>query len=160
MLLQVDLPSSPHIRPTKVSHATVRLLWIYTTWVTLKYTSSHRRNGLHLNHQFIWLPFKEIISTLKKWKKLKPTIPFQWHPLLQPCSNSVVLDLCLPRQPNLLMNTLKSPSANPQVCNTFTVIQGWFHSSTSKICLLHKFASRHHASIARLSIHSTSNSLL
>ena len=123
-LVQVGLPNLSAHSPNQDIPTFTWLLRIYTTWVTLKSVSFPCWNGIHLNHQVIWIPFKELTTTLRKCKNSKPTIPFQLHSWLHPWFRPVVLDLHFPKKQNLYMNSPQSPSVAPQTFKTFIVIQG------------------------------------
>jgi hypothetical protein len=80
--------------------------------------------SLQRNHYNTW-----------KVKELKPTIPFQWQRLLQPCSKPIVLDLRLPKKLTIRMNSPQPLSGTPKACKKFIAIQVWVHLSTSWIHL-------------------------
>jgi len=67
-------PISPHTCLCQSIPTTLQVLWIYNTWATPKSISFHHGSRLHLNHQVTRIPFKELITTLKKENNSKPTI--------------------------------------------------------------------------------------
>jgi hypothetical protein len=175
-LIQLVHLISLHILPTKVFQIATRILQILTTWITLKFFIFHHGNKMHLNHQVIWLPSKELNATLRKCNKSsQPYISIDiircnhvevyfLGPLLYQESNSLYeLPSIIIRNSTNLQNIhcdtrlsssshFKNPYESKIHMKPIKLISNVFHIYT-----LTASASRHHASTTWLSIHTAAN---